>query len=383
MPSCTTSNAGDPAAAPHPTSAADPLGQFFSLQENLNACLTVALKKLEDRFAPYPALRPSWHALKAFLRKRGKRIRPMLFLFSYQLFDDQAETPPMAAFRVATALEIFHAFALIHDDIIDASDSRRGAPTLHKRLQFEADIDDRDAENLAIVLGDILFGFAMEGFLDHGFEPARAVRALRFFLKVAQDTGLGQAVEIAHLGEGLDSISEEEILQTYFLKTTRYTIESPLMLGAILSGAGHRIERTLGDFAQPLGLAFQIENDLHEIESLTDSDQALAYDLKAGVKTLFLKKLYLELPPTQQVGMTTLLQDGDTRELATLMRTPAARRIASELRTEVTRCYKEARRALRTPALSPTQRERLLNFIEFISLNSHHSEAPTTKAASA
>lgn len=353
----------------------DLLSQFFSLEENLNACLTVSLKELEDRFTPYPALRPTWQSLKAFLRKRGKRVRPMLFLLSYRLFDESNQVPPMAAFRAAAALEIFHAFALVHDDIIDASHSRRGSPTLHIRLADEAQIDAKNGENLALVLGDILFGFAMERFLDPGFDPSRASRAMRFFLKVAQDTGIGQAVEIANLQESLADVSEDDILRTYFLKTTRYTIESPLILGAILAGAGHSTEKTLRHFANPLGLAFQIENDLHEVEQLAAGDAELAYDLHAGVKTLFLKKLHTSLNPKDQTDMEHLLREGAAQEIAALVKSPHAIEVSESLRHEVSDYFKEARAVLRHSGLNKTQRDGLLGFAEFISQNSHHSES--------
>ncbi|WOO42055.1 polyprenyl synthetase family protein [Rubellicoccus peritrichatus] len=376
----TTQATGSEAVSAETTSPEDDLlSQFFSLEENLNACMTVSLKELEDRFTPYPALRPVWQPLKAFLRKRGKRVRPMLFLLSYRLFDQDSEIPPMAAFRAAAALEIFHAFALVHDDIIDASHSRRGEPTLHIRLASDAQVSSKNGENLALVLGDILFGFAMERFLDPGFDSGRASRAMRFFLKVAQDTGLGQAVEIAHLEESLGSVSEEEILRTYFLKTTRYTVESPLILGAILAGANHNTEKTLCNFANPLGLAFQIENDLHEVSQLAAGDSDLAYDLHAGVKTLFLKKLHTRLDAKGKAEMELLLREGAALELAAMVKSPVAAEVSNALRNEVSDYFKEARAVLRRSNLSKTQREGLLGFAEFISMNSHHSEAEESR----
>lgn len=351
------------------------LSQLFALEENLNASITVSLKELEDRFVPYPSLRPSWYALKLFLRRRGKRVRPLLFLFSHQLFDERHEVPPMPAFRAAAALEIFHAFALIHDDIIDQSHSRRGAPTLHKSIESEAGLSERNGENLALVMGDILFGFAMEHFLDRGFAPLRATRALRFFLRVAQDTGMGQAVELAHLAESLDGIKEEAIMQTYTLKTTRYTIESPLILGAILAGAGHSTERMLSEFANPLGLAFQIENDLHEVRQLMDGDPELAYDLIAGVKTLYFKRLHDRLGNDKRAALQSAVQSQDTARIAQLLQSGEAAAVQRSLEQDIADYYKEAKGVLRRSSLNSYQRTGLMRFAEFIRNNSHHSEA--------
>ncbi|MGE9296252.1 MAG: polyprenyl synthetase family protein, partial [Puniceicoccales bacterium] len=171
----------------------DPLETLFTFEENLHACMTMELKELEDRIAEHPALDPVWQTLKAFLRRPGKRVRPSLFLLSYSLFDGRETPPPAAAFRVACALEIFHAFALIHDDLIDCSDSRRGKPTLHRALQGTVTRSEENARSLALVLGDILFGFAMEAFIDPNLPPAHSQVAMRYFLRIAQETGMGQA----------------------------------------------------------------------------------------------------------------------------------------------------------------------------------------------
>jgi len=351
------------------------LRQLFPLEENLNASITVSLKELEDRFIPYPALRPAWEALKLFLRRPGKRVRPLLFLFSYRLFDERHEIPPMPAFHAAAALEIFHAFALIHDDIIDQSHSRRGAPTLHKSLEQESGIAPQNCENLSLVLGDILFGFAMERFLDPGFAPSRATRAMRYFLRVAQDTGLGQAVEVAHLEASLDRVSEQEILQTYYLKTARYTIECPLILGAILAGSNQSIERVLTFFANPLGLAFQIENDLHEVRQLLKGDMELAYDLHIGVKTLFIKRLFDRSTALERERLKALLEDENAEGLARLLGSRQAALVEQSLIREVGDYFKEAQAVMRHSDLPQVHIQGLLQFVDFIRMNSHHSES--------
>lgn len=374
MPKSAASDQG-----PKPTAdsaSADPLELLLTLEEDLHACITMELKELEDRISSHPSLEPTWRTLKAFLRRPGKRLRPLLFLLSYHLFDSRDTPPPRAALRVASALELFHAFALIHDDLIDCSESRRGKPTLHRALDLDVLRDDRNAKSLALVLGDILFGFAMECFLDPELPPERSQAAMRYFLRIAQETGMGQASEITHLALPLAEIDEAEIEQTYHLKTTRYTIECPLVLGALLAGADMPVRDALSAFARPLGLAFQIENDLHEAELLPDAAPDLAYDFHCGVKTLLLKRLYDSLPADDQQTLVAALQKSSTAEgLSAIAQLLAKSDVAKQLRREVRRHFAAACEALTESSLSPREVRFLALVVEFIQSNRRHSEA--------
>jgi geranylgeranyl diphosphate synthase type I len=271
-------------------------------------------------------------------------------------------------------MEFFHAFALTHDDIIDGSHTRRHEPTLHRRLA--KDVGDRSGENLALVLGDILFGFTVENFLLPGLDPARATAALRYFSTVAQDTGLGEALELSLLRRPLQSVTEEDIFHTYYLKTTRYTFEAPLVMAAILAGAPEPVLLSLHDYARPLGLAFQIENDLHEVSAPKPAD-----DLRTGVKTLFLKRCHDALPPETAAALRLALARGDSVEArAQLNHCSTAAKIVEELKTETVARFQEARQVLLAAPLRPEQREGLLDLTAFVHRHSRHSEAPPVSA---
>ncbi len=350
------------------------------LEEDLHACITMELKELEDHLAQHHSLEPAWRSLKSFLRRPGKRLRPLLFLLSYSLFDQRDAPPPRAALRVAGALELFHAFALIHDDLIDCSESRRGKPTLHRALANDVTNTERNAQSLALVLGDILFGFAMECFIDPELPRAQSMVAMRYFLRIAQETGMGQAAEIAHLDLPLSEVCESEIRQTYHLKTTRYTIECPLVLGAMLAGADDEARKSLCQFAKPLGLAFQIENDLHEVELLPDAAPDLAYDFHCGVKTLVLKRLHDALTPADQKRLAKALEQSEQpsalQDLAQLF---AKSGVIQTLRGEVRSHFSESRHALRESSLQPREIAFLEQVVEFIQCNRQHSESSSDK----
>jgi len=334
-----------------------------------------ALRELQGKFAARPGLAPAWTALEGFLNTEGKRLRPLVFLSAYELLDETRAGVAPVIYRVAAALELFHAFALAHDDIIDGSQTRRHQPTLHRRLAAET--GGRNGENLALVLGDILFGYTVENFLLPGLDPARATAALRYFSTVAQDTGLGEALELSLLRTPLEAVTEEDIFNTYYLKTTRYTFEAPLVIAAILAGAPEPVLLSLHDYARPLGLAFQIENDLHETSGPESAD-----DLRAGVKTLFLKRCHDVLPAEEAVALRAALAQGDPAEVHQhLNQRGTATKVVKELTAETAAHFQEARQVLLAAPLRPEQREGLLALTAFIHRHSRHSEARAGSAS--
>jgi geranylgeranyl diphosphate synthase type I len=361
-------------STPHAGERPTPPGDFSRRRQSFQTHYADALRELQGKFAARPGLAPAWAALEGFLNTEGKRLRPLVFLSAYELLDETQTGVTPAIHRVACAMEFFHAFALTHDDIIDGSHTRRHQPTLHRRLAAET--GDRSGENLALVLGDILFGFTMENFLLPGLDPARAIAALRYFSTVAQDTGLGEALELSLLHRPLEAVTEEDIFNTYYLKTTRYTFEAPLVMAAILAGAPEPVLLSLHDYARPLGLAFQIENDLHEISAPAPAD-----DLRTGVKTLFLKRCHDSLPPAAAAALRVALARGDTVEArARLNHCATAAKIVEDLKAETAAHFQEARQVLLAAPLRPEQREGLLALTAFVHRHSRHSEAPAAAA---
>ena len=352
-----------------------PLWNRYS--EKFDTHFNSVLKILEQRFSAYPSLHNAWGSLRSYVANKGKRVRPQLFLSSYDLFAEDEGYITEGILDVACALELFHTFALIHDDIIDESHSRRGEPTLHVRLHQEKSIQDsQNCENLAIIFGDILFGYAMECFVSPKLPSYFATRALRYFLRIAQDTGVGQAIEIANLEQTLAEVSEREILDTYYLKTTRYTIEGPVVIGAIMAGAQQSILSEIRYFTQPLGLAFQIENDLHELEQIDQAKPTLAYDLRSGVKTYLLKCFYDALNGKDKLILENCLRPGGTADpLHQINRLLRKTTVKKNLQAMTVRFFKESKERLHESTMSPVKKQQLQALIDFLSKNSHHSES--------
>lgn len=238
---------------------------------------------------------PLYFDLAEYVGRKGKRVRPLMFLLSYKAFGGALSLDHPSLLRCATALELLHTFILIHDDVIDRSDTRRGLPTYHKlvaqRIQaFEG--SERIGENVAVVMGDIVFAMALRVLQRADFDPVLRARVMERFLGYTTDTGVGEIYDILFGVRDIAQLPAEEIERMYHLKTTRYTFEAPCVMGAILAGASDEKVKGIRRVTDPLGLAFQIQNDLSECKFSDPMQLASCTDLLEGKKTLVVRCAY-------------------------------------------------------------------------------------------
>lgn len=229
--------------------------------------------------------------IKEFNLRGGKRIRPILTIFGYKAVGGRNED---AIIEAALAVELMESFLLIHDDIMDQDELRRGYFTMHKIYEkkserlFKTD-HKRFGESMAIVAGDILAIFGSEVIANAQFPKQYKVKAIDKFNRVVINTCFGQILDIR--SELEKDIKEENILRTQELKTAIYTIMGPLHIGALLGGASDRQLKILTDYAIPLGQAFQIQDDiLGMFGDQKKLGKPIGSDLKEGKKTLLIIK---------------------------------------------------------------------------------------------
>lgn len=306
--------------------------------------------------------------LKEYLLRKGKRIRPLL-CFAGQLLEGKNEPH----FSPAMGLELFHNFVLIHDDIIDQASTRRGLPALQAAIAQSLPCSRQRGEHLALILGDILFSKAVEQF-SHNSLPGTL---LMEFLKLVRETGAGEAEELMDMDRPLEAVTEDKILLTYYFKTTRYTFEAPLQMGALCAGAPPEKCQALARLARPLGLAFQIENDLHEVRENRACLESVALDLKGGVKTLVFQQFYDQASEEEQQLMNSLTQASKvpTESLEDLL--PAIRKssIIPMLEEKTNALFRQASEFADQAEFSPLESRNLQTLITFLRRLSYHSEA--------
>ena len=324
-----------------------------------------------ERYAYGRLFEPIYADLSEYVLRRGKRIRPLLLLASYRLFGGARPFADASLLRAAAALELFHSFILIHDDVIDRAELRRGLPTFHKRMEEKlGKLPDRArmGQNLAIVVGDMLHALAIETILATDFEAPVRDAALRRFLGYVGDTGCGETLDILLGGRDIARVERDEIVQMYHLKTTRYTFEAPLVLGALLAGAGEEAVLDLARIAEPIGLAFQIQNDLVEYSHFDLLDQALQTDLLEGKKTLLLRVAYERLNEVDRSFLRLCLSEPPIRDSAVqkireLVDKSGAVLLLAARREEL---LGQARATLAASSLTLEQRASLRELIDFM-----------------
>jgi len=200
--------------------------------------------------------------IKDFVLRKGKRVRPILFILSYLGFTKRRAA---GLYRSAVSLELLHDFMLVHDDIIDKSDTRRGKPSMHAMLQMYLKGKRNvkfDGKDLAIVIGDVMYAFSIHSFLSIKENMLRKEAALKKLIEAAIYTGSGEFLELISGIKDIDKITRQQIYKIYDFKTAAYTFASPLAIGAILAGAKDNQVENLFQYGIYLGRAFQIKDDI-------------------------------------------------------------------------------------------------------------------------
>ncbi|MCQ9205808.1 MAG: polyprenyl synthetase family protein [Omnitrophica bacterium] len=227
--------------------------------------------------------------LKKFTLNPGKRIRPILFVAGYLGFTKKAAA---GLYRSAVSIELLHDFFLVHDDIIDKSDIRRGKPSMHKsfdnHLKKFRNVKFK-GQDLAIVAGDIIYILSLECFLAIDESPGRKEKALKKFLQAGLYTAKGEFMELVLSLKKIQNITKDEIYQVYDQKTAYYSFAAPLAIGAILAGADKNQVNRVFKYGMFLGRAFQIKDDILGIfgTEATTGKSCLS-DLQESKKTLLL-----------------------------------------------------------------------------------------------
>lgn len=230
-----------------------------------------------------------YKSIREFSLREGKRLRPILLALSYKGYRKDASRMSPSIYYASTCIELLHNFMLIHDDIIDRSDLRRGKPTLHRMLRNAANTPDRDrlGADLSIVAGDIVYALAIDAFLSINEDLKRKERALKYFIQTAVLTAMGEFADTLDGVRGIDRVTEKDVFLNYTLKTARYTFDCPLVVGAILAGASNKDIRSLSKLGLLVGQAFQIQDDVIGIfDSEKNIGKSILSDLEESKKTL-------------------------------------------------------------------------------------------------
>lgn len=214
-------------------------------------------------------------ALARFTLRGGKRLRPALLAVGFRVVEPRASLKH--AFDAGLALELLHSYLLVHDDWMDQDDLRRGGATVHASLARHFK-DKHKGHSSAILAGDFAAGLATSALARVAMPNEVRPAVLECFARMQVDAILGQELDVA----GVDHDPEV----AYALKTGSYTVRGPLHFGALLAGAPPATLRALERYATPVGIAFQLADDL--LSAFGESavtGKKLGNDLRAGKRT--------------------------------------------------------------------------------------------------
>lgn len=264
----------------------------------------------------HPSLGPWVDELDGMLAAGGKRLRPALLLLGHTaVSDDDVD----AVLSPALALELLHTCALLHDDLLDDADTRRGRTTAHVSFAAQhvakgwAGDADRYGAAAAVLVGDLAFVVADELFLAAEVPADRLLAGLRQFTLLREEVMAGQALDVQAAAARLTD--RDLALTIATAKSGRYSVARPLEIGALLGGATAQDAAALAEAAEPLGRAFQVRDDLLGVFGDTDTTgKSAAGDLREGKRTLLVAEAMARLDGPRRAELQGLLGDPDLDE---------------------------------------------------------------------
>ena len=298
------------------------------------------------KFTPEPA--GLYDPLRYMMEIGGKRIRPRLCLTAYSLYKDSFSDEILSP---AAALEVFHSFTLIHDDIMDKADVRRGVPTVYKKWN----------ENTAILSGDVM---SIESYKLLAKAPAAVLpQALELFSKTAAEVCEGQQYDMDF--EDLESVPMSDYLKMIGLKTA-VLIACSAKMGALIGGAPAEHCDLLYKFGYDLGLAFQIADDwLDTYGDPAVFGKAIGGDIVNNKKTWLLTKAFEKADQTRGdllAAMSIPVTDGEHKaaKIDAVKGIYDALNIGEDAKQEIVRLHSQALGYIKQLDLSP-EKEQLLH----------------------
>ncbi len=290
-------------------------------------------------------------AVRSLCERGGKRLRPALCLLGGFCVDPQAERDPFL--DAGVALELLQAYFLIHDDWMDRDARRRGGPTAHISLSQHFHSNTL-GERSAILAGDHAVALAQKVLAEVDVPSPRLRSALKTFAAMQLNAVAGQQLDVVSSSAHPESV--------YELKTASYTVLGPLRLGAELAGGGHTVIQCLESFAKPLGIAFQLRDDLIGVfGDPQKTGKPRGADLTAGKNTSLVQSGLGRLPPEERKLLGHVLaghsvEQRDVEHLVTCLEECGA---PSEIEARIEELIQQAFEALDSVQLSTRGRSLL------------------------
>lgn len=357
----------------------------------MNACAlpSAVAAELTDFFAarrePLAALDPTFAEavtqLEQFVLRGGKRIRPAFAWWGWRgAGGDPDDWSAPGVLRACAALELIQACALVHDDLMDDSDTRRGYPTVHvafahrHREQGWRGDAERFGLAAAVLLGDLALAWADDMLRSAELAPATAARVAPVWEAMRTELMGGQFLDV--LTEARGDEDPDSALRTARYKTAAYTVERPLHLGAALAGADHALIAAYRSFGTDVGVAFQLRDDLLGVfGDPAVTGKPAGDDLREGKRTVLLAVALTQADRHDPAAAATLRaglgSDLSTAEVDTLREHLRRLGAADAVEQRITDLTRSGLAALDRAVLHPAARAQLCEMALAVTERTH------------
>ena len=314
---------------------------------------------IEERRAELPEAADLLDEIERMLAAGGKRLRPAFCYWGYAAGGGEPDGRIVSA---AASLELLHTFALVHDDVMDNADERRGEPTVHAKR----------GPNVAILVGDMALVLADDAFMASGFDEKDLHRAFGVYSRMRRQVIAGQYLDLQAADMDIDEPTARRIA---VLKSGSYSIEQPLVMGACLAGATDEVLEHLASFGRPLGEAFQLRDDLlGTFGERSVLGKSIDSDIREGKRHVLYAKALESLRGEEREffvsrwGGGGRLSPEDVDRLRDLVASSGARSATEEL---VAQLVSEAESALENAPIDEAARAALAELARFATRRSH------------
>lgn len=316
-------------------------------------CFEELVHALEQRFQH--RIFPEWpenlyDPAQYILGLGGKRIRPVLCLMGNELFDELPED----AFHVAMAIELFHNFTLIHDDIMDEAPLRRGKPAVHKKFNSSS----------ALLAGDVMLVYAYD--MLNQVNDDHQSKIMEVFNRTAREVCEGQQLDMDYAGLPLDEVDKDAYLDMITLKTS-VLLAASLQMGGILGGASEGNLNHIYEFGKNLGIAFQIHDDY--LDAFGDPEKfgkQPGGDILTNKKTFLLIKAYDLCNEDLRKEIMSLLKSSQENKVERMLNIYRSCKIDEWAKEEKNRFILQAREHLEKVTVLSSRKKGLEDLIEML-----------------
>jgi len=287
-------------------------------------------------------------AVRQLALRGGKRMRPVLLAAAYEGCGGPGSVEAVLA--ACVALELLQTYLLVHDDWMDGDEVRRGGPSVPAMMR--ARFDGRHADAASVLAGDLAAAWARQALLDLDLPPSRVLMAARELGRVEEEVVQGQLLDVGDAAAELAGVEA-----VHALKTASYTARGPVLMGARLAGADEAQVSGLAAFAVPLGVAFQLRDDvLGTFGDAGAMGKPSGSDLRAGKRTSLVVEAMRDTAARRLLDRVLGHRDADADEVRAAIHRIEACGARARVDERIGALVEESRAALRGVSLTPRGR---------------------------